>query len=337
VQVHLLSAFPGPHDPDNFACTWLQESAQQDPFRKHGLTDNPNEADIIFFVEGHGHGDPYLLSVRRHPLYRRYPEKCFVYQDDDVAVAILRGIYPSIRRRDYLPDRCRSGGYIARIARNDSVCYDPSLRTRKWLYTFFGEANSDVRLALLAHNHPDGLVRDTTGSRLWQMGPGSTRAKFTKEYIEAILDSRFVLCPRGYGPSTYRLFETMEMGRVPVILSDEWVPPTGPQWNEFSVRVPEHLVGEVSSILREFSDRHEAMGQQARLAWEQWFAKPVCFHRLIELCVDIQQTPRQACSTLRAWGSLVRTPHLKNLLRPHYSSITRKLRPIVNKVARTAR
>jgi hypothetical protein len=331
MQAYVLSAFPGPPiDPYNFAFLWLRESAEQDPFGMHQLTDDPDKADIILFVENHGHDDPYLLSVRHHPVYRRFPEKCFVYHDGDAAVAVLRGIYPSIRKRDYLADRCRSGGYIARIAQNDSLRYDPRPRARKYLYSFLGEANSAVRFALLAGAHPDGLVRDTTGVRMWQMELGPKRDLFTAQYVEAILDSQFVLCPAGCGPLSYRLFETMEMGRVPVILSDEWVAPPGPRWNEFSVRVPERFVGEISSMLKTFSHRHEAMGRQARVAWEQWFAKPVCFHRLIEICADIQATPFHSCSALRAWGTLVRPPHLSNWLRPYYRSAMRKLQSAID-------
>jgi hypothetical protein len=167
---------------------------------------------------------------------------------------------------------------------------------------------------------------------MWQMEPGSARDLFTAQHAEAILDSQFVLCPAGCGPSSYRLFESMEMGRVPVILSDDWVPPPGPRWDEFSVRVPERFVGEISSILSMFSDRHEVMGRQARLAWEQWFAKPVCFHRLIELCADIQATPLHACSALRAWGTLLRPPHLRNWMRPYYRSATRRLQSAIEPV-----
>ena len=330
MQAYLLSAFPGRPT----ALLWLRESAEQDPFGQHRLVDDPDQADVILFVENHAHGDPYCLSVRRHPVYRRFSKKCFIYHDDDHAVAVLRGIYPSIRKRDYFADRCRSAGYIARIARNDSICYDPAPRTRRHLYSFLGEANSAVRSCLLTGAHRDGLIRDTTGVRLWQMEPGPMRDVFTAEYAEAIRDSQFVLCPAGFGPATYRLFEAMEMGRVPVILSDEWVPPQGPRWDEFSVRVPERLVGEISAILSTYSDRHDVMGRLARLTWEQWFAKPVCFHRLIELCDDIQATPRRPFSTLRAWGTFLRPPHLKNYLRPYYGSSIRELKSAMGPVRR---
>jgi Exostosin family len=154
------------------------------------------------------------------------------------------------------------------------------------------------------------------------MQAGPNRDRFTTEYAEAILDSQFILCPAGHGPSTYRLFEAM---RVPVILSDEWVPPPGPRWNEFSLQIPERLVDEVPSILSVFSDRHEAMGRQARVAWEEWFAKPVCFHRLIDLCIDIQATPLRPWSAQRAWGIFFRPPHLRNVLRPYYHHTIRRL------------
>jgi hypothetical protein len=321
MQVYLLSAYRGPPN----AVLWLRESAEQDPFGRHRLVDNADQADVILFVENHAHGDPYCLSIRHHPVYRQFPEKCFIYHDDDNAVAVLRGIYPSIRKRDYLIDRCRSAGYIARIAENDSVRYDPAPRARRYLYSFAGEANSEVRSSLFARAHPDGLIRDTTGKRLWQMEPGPTRDLFTMEYAETILDSQFVLCPAGFGPATYRLFEAMEMGRVPVILSDEWVPPPGPRWEEFSIRVPECCAGEISAILSNYSDRHEVMGRLARSAWEQWFAKPVCFHRFIELCADIQATPPCPYSALRACGTLLMSPHLKNYLRPYYRSMIRRL------------
>jgi hypothetical protein len=326
MKAYILSAFPGPPlDSNNHAFLWLKESAKQDPFGRHQLTEDPKEADVILFVENHTH-DAYLLSVRHHPVYRAFSSRSFVYHDDDFAVPVLRGLYPSIRRRDYMPDRCRAAGYIARIAQNDAICYNPTGRNRKWLYSFMGEANSTVRLKLLSSAHTEGLVRDTTGTRLWQMAPGPERDRFTREYAESILDSEFILCPAGCGPATYRLFEAMEMGRVPVIISDEWVPPPGPTWTDFSLQIPERDVDAIPTILRSASANHEEMGLLARQAWDQWFSKPVCFDRLIELCSDIQKTPTKTWSTPRAWATLLRKPHLEICMRFHYHSATNAVR-----------
>jgi hypothetical protein len=316
--VYILSAFVDPAKVETSTVRWLRESAEADPFGQHRITREVEAADMILFAQSHPRIDPYLMSVRRHPIYRKYREKCFLYQDGDFAVPIIRGVYPSIRRRDYQAERCRSGGYIARLHPNEAIRYDPGFSDRKWLYSLFGEANSPIRKALLGRAHPRGLVRDTTGRHLWEMDSDQEREAFTRDYAEAIRDSRFVLCPAGLGPLTYRLFETMEMGRVPVILSDEWVPIQGPAWNDFSLRIPEHRVADLESILDEHASRHEEMGRLARLAWEEWFDKRVCFHRLVELCLELKALQPGLRSDLRAWRSLMRSPHFVRWLRPHY-------------------
>jgi len=44
---------------------------------------------------------------------------------------------------------------------------------------------------------------------------------YKQNYARLIANSKFVLCPQGVGPSSLRLFETLLMGRAPVIISDE--------------------------------------------------------------------------------------------------------------------
>lgn len=314
--IYILTAYPPPPvDPDNFCHLWLRESAAVDPFQKHRLTDDPAEADLILFAESHYAEDPYSLQVLLHPLYRRYPGKCFLYHDSDFALPLMRGVYPSILRRDYQPDRCRAGAYIARIIRNSAIRHEPGTAGGKWLYTFFGENNSPVRAKLLAREHPRGMVRDTTGHRLWEVEPGAKLEAFTGAYAQAILDSRFVLCPAGIGPSSYRLFETMEMGRVPVILSDEWVAPQGPRWSDFSLHLPESCLPDLESILAGHVPGQPGMARLAREEWLRWFDKPVCFHHLVESCLTLKNNPAGPFSFSRACAGLARQAHRRNFLR----------------------
>ena len=100
------------------------------------------------------------------------------------------------------------------------------------------------------------------------------------------------LCPRGAGPSSYRLFETMQMGRVPVVLSDQWVPPDGPAWGEFLIRVPEHDVLRLPGLLREHEPDCEARGAAARHAWEAWLSPDRLFGRICEACEDLLKDGR---------------------------------------------
>jgi hypothetical protein len=86
-----------------------------------------------------------------------------------------------------------------------------------------------------------------------------------------------------------RLYEAMRMGRAPVILSDHWIPPDGPDWDAFSVRIPQDEVHTIPDRLAAIEDRAEEMGRRAREAWEKWFAADVIFHRTVEWCLDMKR------------------------------------------------
>jgi hypothetical protein len=48
----------------------------------------------------------------------------------------------------------------------------------------------------------------------------------TRRYNEILSDSVFSLCPEGAGPNTLRVWESIAVGAIPVIVADDWVPPT---------------------------------------------------------------------------------------------------------------
>lgn len=57
----------------------------------------------------------------------------------------------------------------------------------------------------------------------------------TEEFMDITEQSYFSLCPRGYGKTSFRLFEAMNLGAVPVYISDEfWLPFINKvDWDEF--------------------------------------------------------------------------------------------------------
>ena len=74
-----------------------------------------------------------------------------------------------------------------------------------------------------------------------------------------MLQLDLILCPRGEGTSSIRLFESLRMGRPPVIISDQWVPPEGPAWDTFSVRIPERRIHTIPDRLTELEHQAEMM------------------------------------------------------------------------------
>jgi hypothetical protein len=80
--------------------------------------------------------------------------------------------------------------------------------------------------------------------------------KETQRYNDILSDSIFSLCPEGTGPNTIRLWESMAIGVIPVIFSDDWIPPkiTGLEWSDFSVFIKSTDLKDTISILRSFSE-----------------------------------------------------------------------------------
>lgn len=100
------------------------------------------------------------------------------------------------------------------------------------------------------------------------------------EYAEHLAGSDYVLCVRGFGNYSIRLFETMAMGRVPVIVESDLVLPCADvvDWDAIAVRVPyqdiDHVAEHVAAAHAEGPLRFERRQREARAAWIDW------------LCVD---------------------------------------------------
>ena len=314
MQIYVTSAYP--ISDQNFGPTWLSASARVDKAGVHHVVDDPAEADLILFVENHPPSDPYFFRVLFHPLYRRYRSKCFVYHDADYAIPTMPGIYPSIEKRNLDRRRARSFHYLARLCVNDSVRFTPEAAAPQHLFSFVGAAGTNaIRRDVLRLQHPSCLLRDTTGRAAWLMRREQKKS-YEDFFAESIRDSKFVLCPRGFGPATYRMFEAMEMGRAPVIISDEWVPFEGPDWSSCSIRVPEDRIADIPQLLAAAEPHWRDMGARARREWERWMSPEVTFHRLVEACLDLQRTRTSSrIAAARAWLQFFEPFHFRNVLR----------------------
>jgi len=289
----------------------MRASAQCDKFGIHQLTDEPARADIILFIENCGTTAHYVHEVRHHPFYREYPEKCLVHTRDDFPIPYLPGIYASLRHRWYNPTRVRAGGYT-RAFDHDFIRHEPDHKRRDYLYSFLGKGNTHpIRQTILGLTHDRQYLLDT--SPFWPYGELSDeeQKELQNRYRDVSLRSKFILAPRGLGTSSIRLFESLRMGRPPVIIADEWVPPEGPRWSNFSIRIPESEANRIPEILEAHEDKAGKMGKRAREAWEDWFGQEAYFHRTVDWCIAIKKK-RPLPETLH------RLSIFPQLLRPRY-------------------
>lgn len=82
-----------------------------------------------------------------------------------------------------------------------------------------------------------------------------TNVKNFKSYVfkKAALKSYFTLCPRGFGPSSFRLYEVLGLSQVPVYISDEfWLPYNDLiNWNDIALLISPNQINDLKSILKE--------------------------------------------------------------------------------------
>jgi Exostosin family len=133
---------------------------------------------------------------------------------------------------------------------------------RPLLYSFLGELDhaflpSDHVRSRLMHldvSGDDALI----GSALDDVTRRRLRARYPKAEDDYELISRnsvFTLAPAGYGRWTYRFFQAIQWGSIPVLLSDDYEKPFAESipYDSFSLTVAEHDLDRLDTILRGFS------------------------------------------------------------------------------------
>ena len=87
--------------------------------------------------------------------------------------------------------------------------------------------------------------------------------------------SRYTLCPRGFGPTSFRLYEAMQLGSVPVYVSDHHHLPWTDEidWSEIAVLVRRDEIPHLAERLRAIDDAsYQRMLARIRLVYDDYFS-----------------------------------------------------------------
>lgn len=270
------------------AADFFRSLAAKDRLQKHILTDDPQLADVILFIDLSQHPlDWNLKGLQRHPLAKKHPHKVMVYDERDMPHCIFPGVFVSMPAPDFDAQRQRAFSYC-QLANN---LMRPSTTEADLLFSFLGGRTHPVRTELLELKHPRAVVEDTTSINFFDYSDESNTEEHKRKirerkevFQEIVARSKFVLCPRGWGTSSFRLYETLAAGRVPVIISDDWVPSPADDWNACSVRVAQKDVASIPTLLEEREADWPDMARAARTTFEEWVAPDVLFSRLGDEC-----------------------------------------------------
>lgn len=104
-------------------------------------------------------------------------------------------------------------------------------------------------------------------------------------FLQKTCESIFSLCPRGYGASSFRFYEALQLGSVPVFIYDKpWFPYEDYiDWDLFSIRVHESNIDKIPDILVEKAPFAAKMIDRGREAYARFFSLDVLYDQIIRI------------------------------------------------------
>ena len=100
-----------------------------------------------------------------------------------------------------------------------------------------------------------------------------------QDYVENMLGSDYILCARGKGNYSYRLYETLSCGRIPVFVNTNGVLPYEHwiDWRQYCVWVDEQDLAHIAERVAEFHERlsprqFEDLQLACRQLWLDWLS-----------------------------------------------------------------
>jgi len=77
------------------------------------------------------------------------------------------------------------------------------------------------------------------------------------DFIHITQQSYYGFCPRGYGLNSFRLYEVLQLGVVPIIISNDFYLPWSDEidWNSFSVLINENEIYNIENILNKIDNK----------------------------------------------------------------------------------
>ena len=131
--------------------------------------------------------------------------------------------------------------------------------------------------------HPNFIIRSSYSGHRSTIKTNADQAR--TEYIDNMLNSDYALVIKGDGNYSYRFYEALSLGRIPVLLDTECVLPMEDviQYDNFVLRVPyqnlHHLDSVVAKHYASTSDQDfVAMQQQARDVFEKYLRVDAFLH-----------------------------------------------------------
>lgn len=247
------------------------------------LVNNEADADLIVLLESCIFKTQKHIKDFENILYLNKGNKrlCTLNYEDSPP-GFLPGLYSSLEVFKFDPAIHISWPHL--VIHNeyiDEARLDEQSQTTT-LFTFSGACSSPIRRKIfdLYKNHSHKYkIKEV---KKWYNHDESEK----KSYIEDIRQSKFVLCPKGIASYSHRILETLALGKVPVIIADDWVPFSIPE-KEYFVKVKENSVPSLIQILEQKENEYEKLRINAISVYNKYFDPRLCYSVAFNQLTDL--------------------------------------------------
>jgi hypothetical protein len=150
---------------------------------------------------------------------------------------------------------------------------------RPILASFVGSMTHPIRAKMFeACRNEEGILMRIKG---WTPKVDDDEFSF---FFDVTTHSKFCLCPRGYGLNSFRLYESMQLGAIPVIITDDLYLPWSDElnWSDFSVLISENDIKNIVSILKERESEMPIIKDKIQQIYKKYFTMNGFYDRIVE-------------------------------------------------------
>jgi hypothetical protein len=201
---------------------------------------------------------------------------------EDAQVGAIPGLYSSVESPNFKPNFHLSWPHLHFPNKYVDERGSTSLPEIEWLFSFTGSCSHAFRQRLFerySHRTDDIHVQEI---KRWY-NHSETEAL---NYVTEIQKSAFVLCPRGIASYSHRIIETLALGRVPVVIADDWTPFSIDE-SDYLIRVAEKDVDQLEEILRRAMNDYAQIQARAQAVYLHYFSPsqryPMALKKLAQL------------------------------------------------------
>ena len=113
------------------------------------------------------------------------------------------------------------------------------------------------------------------------------------EFEDIMNNSIFSLCPRGTSPTSFRLYEALEAGSIPIYISDEyWVPfKDDLDWEKFCIFLHPNDIKSIPSMVDKLIEesKYLDMVTKGKEAYKNYFTMQKTSEKIIQYLENINE------------------------------------------------